>query len=64
MYNAAIGTTALPASLIAGVLWQGIGDWGGLGPSAPFFFGAVMALTAVGLLVLWLPRGSTVGSSI
>jgi MFS family permease len=64
MYNAAIGLTALPASLIAGVLWQGIGDWGGLGPSAPFFFGAVMALTAVGLLVLWLPRGSTVGSSI
>jgi MFS family permease len=53
MYNAAIGLTALPASLIAGVLWQGIGDWGGLGPSAPFFFGAVMALTAVGLLVLW-----------
>jgi MFS family permease len=64
MYNAAIGLTALPASLIAGVLWQGIGDWGGLGPSAPFFFGAAMALTAVGLLVLWLPRGSTVGSSI
>jgi MFS family permease len=64
MYNAAIGLTALPASLIAGLLWQGIGDWGGLGPSAPFFFGAVMALTAVGLLVLWLPRGSTVGSSI
>jgi MFS family permease len=64
VYNAAIGLTALPASLIAGVLWQGIGDWGGLGPSAPFFFGAVMALTAVGLLVLWLPRGSTVGSSI
>jgi MFS family permease len=64
MYNAAIGLTALPASLIAGMLWQGIGDWGGLGPSAPFFFGAAMALTAVGLLVLWLPQRSTLGSSI
>jgi hypothetical protein len=46
LFNAAIGITALPASLIAGLLWQGAGAWTGLGPSAPFFFGAVMALLA------------------
>ena len=46
LYNAAIGITVLPASLLAGVLWQGIGTWTGFGASAPFFFGAVMALLA------------------
>lgn len=49
LYNAAIGITVLPASLIAGLLWQGAGTWAGFGPSAPFFFGALMALLA-GLL--------------
>jgi MFS family permease len=44
LFNAAIGLTALPASLIAGVLWQGIGAWSGFGAAAPFFFGASMAL--------------------
>lgn len=50
-FNAAIGITALPASLIAGLLWQGLGAWTGLGPSAPFFFGSGLALVAV--LLLW-----------
>lgn len=50
-YNAAIGVMALPASLLAGLLWQGIGSWSGFGPSAPFVFGAVLALAATGLLV-------------
>jgi MFS family permease len=49
MYNAAIGIVALPASLIAGLLWQGLGTWAGFGPAAPFFFGGLMALAA-GLL--------------
>ena len=49
IYNAAIGLTVFPASLIAGLLWQGLGPWHGLGPSAPFIFGAVLALLA-GLL--------------
>ncbi len=49
-YHAAVGLTALPASLIAGVLWQGVGEWQGYGPSAPFLFGAAMALLAVVLL--------------
>ena len=48
-FNAAIGLTALPASFIAGLLWQGAGAWMGFGPSAPFFFGAALALLA-GLL--------------
>jgi MFS family permease len=46
LFNAAIGITVFPASLIAGLLWQGIGAWTGFGPSAPFFFGALMALLA------------------
>ncbi len=46
LYNAAIGITVLPASVIAGVLWQGIGSWTGFGASAPFYFGAVLALFA------------------
>jgi MFS family permease len=46
LYNAAIGLTALPASVIAGLLWQGAGAWTGFGPSAPFFFGAALALLA------------------
>lgn len=45
LYNAAIGITALPASVIAGLLWQGgIFGWTGFGPSAPFLFGAALAL--------------------
>ncbi len=46
LYNAAIGITALPASVIAGLLWQGAGSWTGFGASAPFYFGAALALTA------------------
>jgi MFS family permease len=55
LYNAAVGLTALPASLIAGLLWQGMGTWQGLGASAPFFFGAALALPA-GLLFWFLVR--------
>lgn len=52
-YNAVLGLLDLPASLIAGVLWQGIGAWAGFGPSAPFLFGAAMALLAAVALMLW-----------
>ncbi len=47
-FNAAIGLAALPASLIAGVLWQFIN------PDAPFIFGAVLALLAGFLLITWV----------
>ncbi len=56
VYNAAIGLVALPASLIAGVLWQGVFGWAGLGPSAPFLFGAALATAAAILMAVWLPR--------
>jgi MFS family permease len=55
IYNAAIGIVALPASLIAGILWQGLGTWTGFGPAAPFLAGAVLSLTAMVLLALWKP---------
>jgi len=55
IFNAAVAMTALPASIIAGALWQGVGRWPGFGPSAPFFFGAAMSLLALALLLLWLP---------
>jgi hypothetical protein len=51
-YNATLGLIDFPASLIAGLLWQGIG------PAAPFFFGAAMALVASLLMMLWkMPAG-------
>jgi MFS family permease len=55
-YNALVGIIALPASLIAGILWQGMGPWQGLGQSAPFIFGGTMALIAVILMLTWFPK--------
>jgi MFS family permease len=55
-YNALLGLSDLPASLIAGFLWEGGGGWHGFGVRAPFFFGAVMALLALVLLLRWKPR--------
>jgi MFS family permease len=54
LYNAAIGLAALPASLIAGLLWQGLGQWAGFGASAPFYFGAAMALVSGFLFWKWV----------
>jgi MFS family permease len=54
-YNAVLGLTDLPASLIAGILWSGIGTWKGFGPSAPFYFGAAMAFLALLLFAIWKP---------
>jgi len=55
-YNAIIGILAFPASLIAGLLWQGTGAWKGFGPSAPFLFGGILALIAALLLAFWMPK--------
>lgn len=47
LYHAVVGLAALPASLIAGLLWQR------LSPSAPFFLGAATAvLAALGFILL------------
>jgi MFS family permease len=51
-YAAVLGLIDLPASLIAGVLWGGVGSWPGFGPAAPFLFGAVTAAAAA--LLLWI----------
>jgi MFS family permease len=48
-YNATLGLIDLPASLIAGLLWQNVSE------SAPFFFGALLALIAALALLLWRP---------
>jgi MFS family permease len=55
-YHAVIGLLAFPSSLIAGILWQGVGSWNGLGPSAPFFFGGTLALMAALLMIFWMPK--------
>ncbi len=57
LYNAAVAVMALPASFIAGVLWQGIGSFAGFGPRAPFLFGAALAVVSALLLAgLVLPK--------
>ena len=45
----------LVISLIAGFLWSGAGAWKGFGPSAPFFFGAILAAIAIVLMLFWKP---------
>jgi MFS family permease len=60
-YNAVLGILDFPASVIAGVLWQGAGNWSGWGPSAPFLFGAGAALLAAVLLLAWKPEEGKIG---
>ncbi len=55
-YNAVLGILDFPASLIAGILWQGLGRWEGFGAAAPFFFGAAMAAIAAVLMMVWKPQ--------
>ena len=55
IYNATIGLMALPASVMAGLLWQGAFGWSGFGPAAPFIFGAVLSLIAGGLFWVLVP---------
>jgi MFS family permease len=54
-YNATLGILDFPASVIAGVLWQGAFGFKGFGPSAPFFFGAGAALLAALFMMVWQP---------
>ncbi|RPI84316.1 MAG: MFS transporter [Chloroflexi bacterium] len=59
-YNGIIGILSFPSSLIAGLLWQGAGTWGGFGPSAPFLFGGALALLAAILMAVWMPKSSSI----
>lgn len=47
IYNSLLGITLLPASLIAGVLYDRVNN------SAPFYFGAVMALLAALMMLIF-----------
>lgn len=49
LYNASVGVMALPASVLAGFLWNRVS------PSAPFAFGALMAFLAF-VCILFLPK--------
>ncbi|MFZ5942407.1 MAG: MFS transporter [Bacteroidota bacterium] len=50
IYHAVLGITLLPASLIAGLLYDRVSS------SAPFWFGAVMAFTAALLMLVYTLR--------
>ena len=63
LYHATVGILVLPASLIAGLLWQGAGQWTGFGPAAPFLFGAALAGLAAVLFQLSLARESARGAA-
>jgi MFS family permease len=63
IYHTAVGIAAMPASLIAGILWEGLGTWAGWGPSVPFYFGASLAITASLLLIFALPEAVTPGAT-
>jgi MFS family permease len=48
LYHAVLGVTLLPASLIAGLLYDRVNS------SAPFYFGSAMALTAALLMIVFV----------
>lgn len=47
IYNSAVGLITLPASIIAGFLWDTVS------PAAPFYFSTVIALVAAALLIIF-----------
>jgi MFS family permease len=51
-YHTFTGVALLPASLIAGFLWQTIG------PAAPFYFGSAIAAISAILLAVFFRRGA------
>ncbi|TET53410.1 MAG: MFS transporter, partial [Anaerolineales bacterium] len=57
-YNAVLGLLDLPASWIAGVLWEGLGEWVGLGAAAPFLFGGALALIAALMMARLMPAAA------
>ena len=60
-YNAVLGILDFPASLIAGLLWDGLPALGfrGFGAPAPFYFGGTLALLAAVAMWRWRPITST-----
>ncbi|MRR19939.1 MFS transporter [bacterium] len=56
IYNALLGITLLPASIIAGLLYDKAGS------AVPFFFGALMAFLAFLLMILFCISGKAAGN--
>jgi MFS family permease len=54
LFAAVLAFCDLPASVLAGILWQGAFGFAGFGPAAPFYLGAVLAALA-SLLLFALP---------
>jgi MFS family permease len=52
IYNSLVGITLLPASLIAGLLYDNVDN------RAPFYFGSIMALVAAILMLLYYRKNS------
>lgn len=52
LYNASVGLFAIPASTIAGLLWDNIS------PSAPFYFGAICSIAAIIMISLFKIEGT------
>lgn len=50
-YHGVVGLAALPASLVAGLLWDHVS------PAAPFWVGAAAGIIAAVLLVIFVPEG-------
>lgn len=50
VYNMVVGLAALPAGLIAGVLWDKVS------PSTPFYFSAALSFIAVALILIFRKR--------
>lgn len=55
LYNSIVGITLLPASLIAGLLYDNVNN------QAPFYYGAVMALVASMLMLIFYWKGKSNG---
>ncbi len=51
IYNCLVGITLLPASVIAGLLYDNINN------RAPFYYGSILALTAAMLMIIFYRKG-------
>ena len=58
LYNCLVGITLLPASLMAGLLYDHINN------RAPFYYGSIMALVAALLMLLFYWKGKTKANQI
>jgi MFS family permease len=56
LHSTLVGVALLPASIVAGLLWDGIG------PSAPFFFGGSLAIASA-IALFFILRDDSVKSA-